>query len=154
MDVRLSIEQSPHRVAGVWAITPPQSFHERLWIPARRAVVERPAIIKHQASMAYGTEAVGLLQYCIEDGCYLTRRAVDNLQYLGGCGLLLQGLARLGDQPCVLNRDHRLCREIFDERDFFFGKRPHFLAGGDDLPEQDVILAQRHVKDCTDPAEF
>src|SRR5207302_6970800 len=142
MDVRLSIEQSPHRVAGVWAITPPQSFHERLWIPARRAVVERPAIIKHQASMAYGTEAVGLLQYCIEDGCYLTRRAVDNLQYLGGCGLLLQGLARLGDQPCILNRDHRLRREILEERDVLFGKRPDLLSVGSGVPVHCIVFAQ------------
>src|SRR6202043_3679080 len=54
----------------------------------------------------------------------------------------------------VFHRDYGLSGEAFDERDFFFGKRPHFLASSDDLPEQDVILAQRHVKDRADAAEF
>ena len=49
-------------------------------------------------------------------------------KHLGGRGLLLQGLARLGDEPRVLHRDHRLRREVLQQRDLLVGERPHFLA--------------------------
>src|SRR5262249_19867984 len=52
-----------------------------------------------------------------------------------------------------IHRYDRLRREIYDERDLLLGKRPHFLASGDDLPEQGVIFAQRHEEDCPDAAE-
>ena len=49
-----------------------------------------------------------LFEYCVEYGREVARSAVDHLQYLGGGGLLLQGLARLGDEPGILHRDDRL----------------------------------------------
>ena len=49
-------------------------------------------------------------------------------KHLGGRGLLLQRLARLGDQPRVLHRDDRLRREILQQRDLLVGERPHLLA--------------------------
>ena len=65
-----------------------------------------------------------------------------DLQYLGGRGLLLQGLARLGQEPRVLHRDHRLRREVLQQRDLLFGKRPYFLASGDEIcPSRHLILA-------------
>ena len=66
------------------------------------------------------------------------------LQHLGGRGLLLQRLARLGDQPRVLHRDHRLRREILQQRDLLVGERPHLLAIDGDSAEQRIVLAQRH----------
>src|SRR5215469_9517438 len=55
-------------------------------------------------------------------------RGIDDLQYLSGRGLLLQGLTRLGDQPRILHRDHRLRREIFKQRDLLIGKLAHLAA--------------------------
>ena len=49
-------------------------------------------------------------------------------KHLGGRGLLLQRLARLGDQPRVLHRDDRLRREVLQQRDLLVGERPHLLA--------------------------
>src|SRR6516164_9679476 len=50
-------------------------------------------------------------------------RAVDDSQHLGGRGLLLQGLARLGQQPHILHCNHCLRREVFEQCDLLFGKR-------------------------------
>ncbi len=67
-------------------------------------------------------------------------------KHLGGRGLLLQCLARLGQQPRVLHRDHRLRREVLQQRDLFVRERPHLLAVGSDVAEQGLVLAQRHEK--------
>src|SRR5262249_27018101 len=72
----------------------------------------------------------------------------------GGRGLLLQGLARFGDQPRVLNSDDRLCSEILEQCQFCVGKRAHFEAAGDNLTEQSLIFAQRYKGDGSDAAEF
>ena len=40
-----------------------------------------------------------LLQYRLKYRQEVAGRRIDNLQYFGGRGLLLQGLARLGDEP-------------------------------------------------------
>ena len=43
-----------------------------------------------------------LFQHHIEHWCQVTGRGIDDLQYLSGRSLLLQGFARLGEQPRVL----------------------------------------------------
>ena len=53
-------------------------------------------------------------------------------KHLGGRGLLLQRLARLGDQPRVLHRDDRLRGEVLQQRDLLVGERANFLAVDDD----------------------
>ena len=70
-----------------------------------------------------------LLQHRVEHRREVAGRAIDDLQYLGGRGLLLQRLARLGDQPRILHRDHRLRGEILQQRDLLVGERPDLLAG-------------------------
>src|SRR5437763_10825366 len=51
------------------------------------------------------TQGVRLFQDRVEDGGEIAGRGIDDAQDLGGRGLLLQCLARLGDQPRVLHRD-------------------------------------------------
>ena len=48
-------------------------------------------------------------------------------QHLGGSGLLLQCLALLGDQSCVLHSNHCLGRKVLQQRHLLFGERPHLL---------------------------
>src|SRR5258708_34970335 len=69
-----------------------------------------------------------LLQHRVEHRSEVAGRAVDDLQYLGGRGLLIQGLAGLGDQPRVLHRDHRLRGEVLQQRDLLFREWPYFLT--------------------------
>ena len=72
-----------------------------------------------------------LFQHRVEHRREVAGRGVDDLQHLGGRGLLLQRLARLGDQPRVLHRDDRLRREILQQRDLLVGERPYLLAEDD-----------------------
>src|SRR5260370_20786201 len=135
-------------------MTLPQNISEFVRRGMRREGMQTLDGVELQAPMSGAAKGVCLFEHRVEDWGEVAGRGVDDLQYLGGCGLLIQCFARLSDEPRVLHRDDGLRREIFDERDFFFGKRPHFLAGGDDLPEQDIILAERHIKNCPDAAEF
>src|SRR5215471_3498104 len=69
------------------------------------------AVTQYQGSQARTANRMSLLQYHIEHRREVARRGVDDPQYLGSRGLLLQCLARLGDQPCVLDGDDRLICE-------------------------------------------
>src|SRR5262249_33492621 len=91
-------------------------------------------------------KAVRLLQDRIEDRCEVAGRGIDDLQHFGGRGLLLQGLARLGQQPRVLRRDDRLRREILQQRDLLVSERAHFLAIDAEYADDPVVLAQRDTK--------
>src|SRR5215472_13039659 len=62
-------------------------------------------------------QAQRLIQYSIEYRREVAGRGVDDLQYLGRCGLLLQRLARLGQQPRVFHCDDGLRREILEQSD-------------------------------------
>src|SRR5690242_11171342 len=90
--------------------------------------VEMLAFAEQQASNVSAAQDVRLLQYRIKYRDEIARRGVDDLQYLGGRGLLLQGLARLGQEPRIFHCDDRLRREVFEQRDLLFGKGPHLLA--------------------------
>ena len=92
-----------------------------------------------------------LFQHRVEHRREIAGRGVDDLQYLGGRGLLLQRLARLGDQPRVLHRDDRLRGEVLQQRDLLVGKRPHLPAVDDDRAEQACVLAQRNDQDGACP---
>ena len=86
------------------------------------------AVIELQTPVCAPHSRVRLFQYRIEYRGEIAGRGVDDLQYFGGRGLLLQCLARLGDQPRILHRDDRLRREILQQRDLLVGERPHFPA--------------------------
>src|SRR5215831_5823595 len=61
-----------------------------------------------------------LIQYCIEHRGEIAGRGVDDLQYLGRRGLLLQRVAGLGQEPRILHRGHRLRGEILQQRNLSF----------------------------------
>ena len=77
--------------------------------------------------------AHGVFQHRLEHRLKFPRRTGDDLQHLGGRGLLLQRLreisgamAQLIQQPGVLDRDHRLGGEIRDKANLFVGERANF----------------------------
>src|SRR5690348_8093256 len=99
LDRPLPTYQPHHRIVGVMAERLPYNFEE--W---RRQVApcdgaKEFAVIDQQGSVRRFAKGVRLFQYRIKDRREVTGRAVDNLQYLRSRGLLLQGLARLDDQP-------------------------------------------------------
>ena len=69
-----------------------------------------------------------LFQHRIEHRRQIAGRGVDDLQHLGGRGLLFQRLALFGHQPRVLDRDHRLIGEGADKFDLPVGERLDPLA--------------------------
>ena len=87
-----------------------------------------------------------LFQHRVEHRRQIAGRGVDDLQHLGGRGLLLQRLALFGDQPRVLDRDHRLIGEGADEFDLPVGERLDPLAREHDDSNRFTFAQQRHAK--------
>ena len=75
------------------------------------------------------------VEHRVEHRGEVAGRGIDDLQYLGGRGLLLQRLARLGQEPRVLHCNDRLRREVLQQRDLLVGERPHLLAVDDHYAE-------------------
>ena len=68
----------------------------------------------------------------VEHRLQFAGRAGDDLEHLGGRGLLLQRLGQISrarlhlvEQPHVLDRDHRLVGEGRDQLDLLVGERLH-----------------------------
>ena len=87
-----------------------------------------------------------LFQHRVEHRRQIAGRSVDNLQHLGGRGLLLQRLLLFGDQPRVFDRDHRLIGEGADKLDLPVGERLDPLAREHDEPDHVTFAQQRHAK--------
>src|SRR5215831_3522815 len=102
------------------------------------------ALNNPQAAQCRAAKIVCLLQYRVEYRREVAGRGIDDAEYLRSSGLLLQGLARLGQQPRVLHRDDRLRRKILEQRDLFVGKGPYLKSARDNHSKQCVTLPQRY----------
>src|SRR5215831_14857827 len=51
-------------------------------------------------------------------------------------------------RACVFDRDDRLRREVFEQRDLLFRKRPDLRATGRKHANQQVVFAKRHIEAC------
>src|SRR5262249_26702075 len=129
----LSASQSCVRAVRRWMEWLAQQILKALMDPACGHGPKTLAVPGHQEADGNFAETMRLLQYRLEHRLEVAGRAVDDLQDLGGCGLLLQRLARLGDETRVLDRYHSLRGEALQERDFSLGEKLDLLAGGDDL---------------------
>jgi hypothetical protein len=65
-------------------------------------------------------------------------------------GHVVEGDAQFGlpladfiEQPCILDGDYRLGREVLEQSDLLVGKWPDFLAVDEDIPEESVVPAER-----------
>src|SRR5205085_4599401 len=72
----------------------------------------------------------------------------------GRRGLLLQSLARLGDEPRVLHRDDGLRREVFQQRELLLRKGAYPAAINVKRAEEDAIFAQSHVQQAATAADI
>ena len=130
-----------------------QTLRDRLRHAAYRRRAEMRPVAQKQRSVIAVAEPVRLFQYRVEHRGEVAGRAVDDAQHLGGRGLLLQCLARLGQQPRVLHRDHCLCREILQQCDLLCSKRPDFLTVNGDDAEESVTVAESRGDVAADPAD-
>jgi len=90
---------------------PPPPFHKPC-LALDRGGVELLAIERQNVPVVRLTQPHRLFKHRVEHRREIAGRGIDDLQYLGGCGLLLQCLARLGQEPCILHCNDCLCREI------------------------------------------
>ena len=130
--------------SGVVRALPQQSREPFRDLPCSGSARKRAPSRSHQRAAVRAAQAARLLQYRVEHRGEVAGRGIDHLQYLGGRGLLLQRLARLGQQPRVLHRDDRLRRKVLQQRDLLVGERPDLRAGRHDHPKQRIALAQWH----------
>src|SRR6516162_5572191 len=107
-----------------------------------RSRAELCAVVELQASVGDATKAVRLLQDRVKYWREISGRRIDDLQHLGGGGLPLERLARLGDEARILHRDHSLSGKVFEQRDLLISEGPHLGPGGTDVAEQLSVLAQ------------
>jgi hypothetical protein len=107
-----TLDKGPARWRVCSAIPLPQNISEFVRHGVGRDGMQLLAVVELQASMSGAAKGVCLFQHCIEYRRELAGRGVDDLQYFGGRGLLLQRLARLGQEPRILHCNHRLRRKI------------------------------------------
>ncbi len=147
-------DNAPERISRVRANSAPDEFLKPGGYAARRCRFEPLPVVEHEAAKRRLAELRRLLQHCVEHRGEVTRRGIDDPQHLGGRGLLLQGLARLGQEPRILHRDHRLVSEGADQLDFFLGVSFDALARQTDDPDRLAVAQQWHAEhrvDASDP---
>ena len=83
----------------------------------------------------------------VEHSLQIERRAADDLEHVGGGGLLLQGLAQLVEQARVLDGDDGLIGEALEQLDLPVAEWADFLAVDADGSDQLVILEHWHNKE-------
>src|ERR1700758_3892838 len=104
MDEPGSLEQrSSNRVFDA-AIPLSYPCREGIRKPTGRHGMEGLAVVQLQCALGDRAQRVGLLQYRIENRGEIAGRRIDDLQSLGGRGLLLQGFARLSQESRILHR--------------------------------------------------
>src|SRR5215471_16209531 len=90
----------------------------------------------------------------LEHGRKVPRRRIDHAQYLGSRRLLLQCLARLGQEPRVFHSDDRLRRKVLQQGYLLVRKRPDLTAVDSKVPQCGIVLTQRHDEQCANAAEI
>ena len=84
----------------------------------------------------------------------IERRTADDLEHVGGGGLLLQRFAQLAEQPRVLDRDHRLRGEILDQFDLLVGEWLNLLPIHIDGADKLVVFEHWHRYKCPHACGF
>ena len=86
----------------------------------------------------------------IEHRLHVRRRAADDAEHLGGCGLMLQGLAQLCvallqflEQPHVLDGDHGLAAKVLSKLDLLVGEWTDFVAANMNRADGNALAKQR-----------
>src|SRR5262249_8038950 len=108
------------------------------------------ALIEAQTAVNGTTEDTRLFKYRLVDRSEFAGRGIDDLQHLRRRGLLLQSLARLGQEPRILHRNDRLRREILQQRYLLVRERPGFTPGDREGAYRSALLDQSNPDHGTD----
>src|SRR5262249_15473583 len=110
-----------------------------------RQPIDLPFATQNQGHFGVA-EMRGGLDERVENGLQLGNRAADDLEHVGGGGLLLQRFPQLVEQARILDRDHRLGSEVRHQLNLLGSERPHLLAVDANRAEQDIFLEHRHAE--------
>jgi len=112
--------------------------------PAARDEMDQRAVEAEYHAGRRTREGRGVGGDRVEGRLHVGRRAGDDAQDLCRRRLLLQGFARLGDEPGIVHRDDRLRRKVLQQRDLIIGERADLLTVYGENAEHRVIFPQRH----------
>src|SRR5262245_37752670 len=90
---------------------------------------------------------------CVQHGLQVEGRAADDLEHVGGRGLLLEGLSQLVEQARVLDGDNGLGGEILQQLDLLVGERTHLLAIDNNYANRLALLEHRRSQVAARRAE-
>jgi len=82
------------------------------------------------------------LQHFLQIEC----RPANDLEHIGGGGLLLERFAQLVEQPCVLDGNDGLGGKVLNQLDLLVGERASFLAKDVERPYKLALLDHWHPK--------
>src|SRR5262245_24175548 len=85
-------------------------------------------------------------QHRLEYWGQLARRRANDLEHVGGRGLLLQGFTQFVEQPRVLDSDDRLIGEGLGEFDLLIGERFKYRSGEHKRADRSTISQQRDAE--------
>src|SRR5262249_24247005 len=88
----------------------------------------------------------------IEHGLEIEGRATDDLEYVGGGGLLLQRFPQLVEQARVLDGDDGLIRERLDQRELLGGEGSNLRPPHCNRANEDTFATHRHAEKGPDTA--
>src|SRR5439155_20541970 len=90
----------------------------------------------------------------VEHHLQIESRAADDLEHVGGRGLLLQRFAKLVEQPCVLDGDDRLLGEVAQQLDLLVSERADLLSIDHDCADQLGIPKHRYSDERPSASEI
>ena len=106
-----------------------------------RDVMIEPSLASRMAALSASHSRAAEFDQRVEHRLQIEGRAADDLEHVGGGGLLLQRLAQLVEQPRVLDGDDGLGGEVRDQLDLLVGERPHLLAVDEMAPTSSLSLS-------------
>src|SRR6516225_787586 len=116
--------------------------------------------VEHAAFLASDGRMVGLAQSGrrfdkrLQDSLQIERRAADDLEDIGGCGLLLKRFTQLVEQARVLDGDDSLGGEVLDQLNLLVGERLNLLVIDVDGANQAALLEHWNRQQSSITAEL
>src|SRR5205807_1317773 len=101
-------------------------LYEIARMPVARALAVDLACLLMDRSRVRFAETRCRLNKRVQNGLQIEGRAADDLEHIGGGGLLLQRFAQLVKQARVLDGDDGLIGEVCDQLDLLLGEWPNF----------------------------
>src|SRR6516162_2954842 len=99
------------------------------------------------------TKSGGRLDQRVEHRLQVEGRAANDLEHVGGGGLLLERFAQLVEQAGVLDGDDGLAREVPNEIYLLLAERADLMAVHHERADEIALLDDRDVEGRTNPGE-